>query len=206
MTHAEQYAKLSNPAPVKVLGRRLADYSPKHEGLLNEVGYNAANVSPVDLLLALRVCSLPAHKAHKALGRRVWNARDFVTLLAFRFVDGLFAGAVAAFQEYLETAKPHIPFRIESESTKRGTCPPLLTLYRDLCRFWHYTPEQVDAMPYGKAEYQRLAILEADGVLEFVTEADKHAYALAEEFAKKEAAGEEWHAPEDLSYLPQPQE
>lgn len=193
MTLAEQYQQACNPAKWKILGRTMVDFTHAHDALLNRIGWNPASVSPADLLLAARVCSLSREKAEKALQRGGWTFRDFIAGCAFRFVDGLFSRVALAFQAYINAAKPEIGFWADMTGTRRSSSPPLLMVKRDLMSFYGYSESEVLGMPYGRAEWERLSIMEADGSLEFSTDEDTDDVAQARVFAQMEAAGIAWH-------------
>ena len=193
MRPSEQYVKACNPDRWTILGRKLRDFTPAHAELLDRLGYNAADISPEILLTAIRVCSLRRKKAAKYLekgGRTLWQ---FGALLLFKLKPEAFRQSAEAFQAYLDAANETPAFWADEKATRVATCPALLMLKRDLMNHYGYTADQVLAMPLAKAEWERLAILEAQGALDFKTDEDNDVIKQAEAMAREYAAnGGKW--------------
>lgn len=165
----------------------MQDCTVEHAQLLDQIGYNSFNVAPEDLLVALRICSLPWNKARRVL-RGGWTLRDLACLAAFKLKRELFTKSAEAFERYLSAARETPRHWPDKQSTRICTCPTMLMLQRDLQHYWHYTADQVRAMPLGEAEWRRLAMLEAEGVLTFFTDADEDLIEAAKKMAQEEAA------------------
>lgn len=173
MTLTEQYARACYPDRRKILGRELRDFCAGYAELLDFVGYNAAESRPADLLVAIRICSLPLHRARRYARAGGWKAWQLAALLLFRMRPETFYAAAKAFQEYVAAA--HVEVRVwpDKKNTRKSTCPAVLMAIRDLTNHYGYSEDQVLEMPLGKAEFHRLAYLESAGALDFFTDEDE---------------------------------
>jgi len=172
MTLIEQFNAARFPDRWKILGRRLRVFTVAHSKLLDVIGYNSANVSPAGLLLAVRICMTPWNRAHKALTKRRFLLWEFVVLKVFKAKPDVFQRAAAAFQDYLDAANIQPRVWHDKTMTRASTCPASLLIERDLMHYWGFRADDVLRMPLGEADLRRLAILEAEGALDFVTDED----------------------------------
>lgn len=185
MTIAEQYAAACRPPKWKILGRRMQDFTVHHSELLEQIGFNSGKVQPQDLLVALRLCSRTGPRAEAVL-RGGWNLFEFLTLLLFKMRPEIFDRAALSFLEYVAHAKKEIRFWADKKSTRNATCPATLLILRDLSHYHNLSEAEILAMPYGKAEWWRLAAIEAEGGLEFYTDGDNDLITEAARICREE--------------------
>lgn len=186
MTLNEQYVRACHPDRRKILGRELRDFCAGYAELLDLVGFNAGEIRPADLLVAIGICSLPLHRARRYARAGGWQAWQLAALLLFRLRPETFHAAGHAFQEYIAAA--HVEVRVWSDkaSTRKSSCPALLMAVRDLTNHYGYSEDEALEMPLGKAEFQRLAILESAGALDFFTDEDQDFITEALKIAQQE--------------------
>src|SRR5205823_6632754 len=131
----------------KILGRELGDFCAGYAELLDFVGYNAAEVRPADLLVALQICSLPLKRARRYARAGRWKIWQLAALLTFRLRPEMFYAAAKAFQGYIEAANVQPRVWADKSSTRKSSCPAVLMAVRDLMHYYGGSEDQVLAMP-----------------------------------------------------------
>jgi hypothetical protein len=190
MTLREQYDQACNPTPGTILGFRLRPFSRGHHEILSEEENSAEEITtPAELIFALRVCSLRYSKARQYMVKGGWNLRSLFALVAMRLRPALFHTGVQMFKAY--AAHEHlIPgFWSDTQKTHSSSCPPSLMARRDLMHYFGYAAEAINDLPYARVEWERLAMMEAEGALNFIdTDTLAQAKAMARQHAEEEAA------------------
>ena len=160
----------------------------RHSQLLEQLGIGQS-CSRSELVTALKVCSLQPAKAEAfAFGGGIC-VRSIWSMIVMRLRPALFFEAVEMFKAYLESSCKAPGFWADTKQTRDTAMPPVLMIKRDLMHHYGYSESEVDNMPFGKAQFERLAIMEECGAIDFIeSDVIEQAKAMAKQIAEEEAA------------------
>jgi hypothetical protein len=166
MTLQEKFSRACSPSRWEILGKRLRPLSVGHVQLFSQLSVED-DISPADLVTAVRACAMTYERAERYLFGGGWSLWALRAMIAMRLRPILFHTAVEMFKAYVAAPRELIPtFFSDSKLSKDSSCPETLMLLRDLRT--HYTESQILNMPLAKAHWIRLAEVEKGGGIDFI--------------------------------------